>query len=122
MKLPPVTRYQINRRRTDPPGAHRCCRPSKLGNPFTEKEFGRISAVFLFEIMIAPYVENLTNALRWANSRGRQHVLSEIARIAADPKITCLGCYCKLSDKCHVDIIIDRVNAIRAGKEKPCKK
>jgi hypothetical protein len=64
-------------------------RPSKWGNPFEEKEFDIVSPALRFACEVAPlYPDGFLENLRGKN----------------------LACWCKLSDECHADILLELAN------------
>jgi len=91
--LPPPTRVHILREPYDVV----CCRPSKWGNPFRIGDNGDTR-----EIVLRKYRNHVLNS----------PLLDQLHRL--DGKR--LACYCRRNQDCHVDIIIDLINAQKKGR------
>ena len=114
-------RIQMSRKKgwRKPEGVVYCGRPSKWGNPFTLKEFsslieegkeedGRKAAVECFRAKLgltSPFMSIEHNA----------H-FARIRRDIEELRDQDLGCWCKLTDPCHVDVLLELANR---PKEKP---
>jgi hypothetical protein len=68
-------------------------RPGKFGNPFHAQEHGRERAAELYG--------------QWIQEAGQRGLLME-ARLALRGKN--LGCWCRLGEPCHADILLRLVN------------
>lgn len=106
--LRPIGRHQLKRGQSLPAGVRRVDRQTKLGNPFVLDGDLRAYRAWV-EHSISPVIVEM--------SSGKQrrfcpvHVRSEIARIAADPSITGLACWCPVDAglKCHAGHLIELV-------------
>lgn len=65
-----------------------CARPHLFGNPYTEKEYGREAALENFKKLANDSQDFIQFHLRGKN----------------------LACFCKLSDECHVDTLLELAN------------
>lgn len=73
-----------------PAGVINCARPSRYGNPFAVDKYGRSEAVRLFR-------QHLANM----DQKQRAEYLQPLRSARG------LACYCKPSQACHVDVILD---------------
>jgi hypothetical protein len=89
-----VYRFQIRRTKgwRKPPGSRCVTRSSRWGNPYRVEVFGRERAVELFrrDLLEQPWMaEDARRELR-----GRP-----------------LGCFCRLDQACHADVLLEVANA-----------
>ena len=82
------TRVQLSRKKgwRMPPNTVKVSRPTRWGNPFTVENTGRVDAVLRFACEVAPLLD--VSTLRGKN----------------------LACWCKLSDSCHADVLLELAN------------
>ena len=74
-----------------PPGAAVVSRPSRWGNPFPVADYGRAEAVRLYRDRLLADPALIETAR--AELAGRD-----------------LACWCKLTDLCHADVLLELVN------------
>jgi Domain of unknown function (DUF4326) len=87
-------RFQICRAKgwRKPEGGVCCTRPGRWGNPYLVVEHGRERAVELFRRSLVE----------------QPHLVAEIrAELRGRP----LGCWCRLDQACHVDVLLEVANA-----------
>ncbi len=97
-----MKRIRISRRRPDPPGTRRVCRPSRWGNPYkVGPEMSRRQAVERYEIWLLDRLREEPDFLR--------PLYEAVA----------LGCYCSPDQPCHADVLIRYIRQARTfGKER----
>lgn len=94
-----------------PAGGKACCRPFAFGNPFKIGEDGnRAQVLELFETWARLCLTEPTDSLD-----DRQLKFRAAFRALKTDKTICLGCWCKESDACHVDIILKLYQEIYAS-------
>lgn len=90
-------RIQMSRQkpwRADNPDAIIVSRPSHWSNPYTVEEYGRHMAVVM-------YRRDLANSILGPEVYDR---------IIAELRGHDLACWCKLSDECHADVLLELAN------------
>jgi len=100
----PTTRIRKKRGVKLPAGSVYCGRPSRFGNPFvigedhpqTKVPMTRKDVLELFEKYLSDKMQDERFVSDLLALRGKQ-----------------LACWCGLSDKCHVDILIQFINGVR---------
>ncbi len=87
-------RVQLSRRKGAriPPGTVKVARVSKWENPFTVADYGREQAIALYRGWLTDKLA--AGALDLAELRGRN-----------------LWCFCKLTEACHADVLLELANA-----------
>lgn len=87
-------RVQLSRARgwRKPPGAVVVSRPSRWGNPFPVSQFGRDEAVRRYRELVTS-APDIVESIR-QDLAGRD-----------------LACWCKLTDPCHADVLLELANA-----------
>ena len=73
-----------------PPGVVNCARPSRFGNPFTVEKYGRVESIQMFRYFLDTMDDD-----------ERAKYLQPLQSAEA------LACYCKPSQPCHVDALIE---------------
>ena len=100
-------RVQLSRKKgwRMPPNTVKVSRPSPFGNPFRVGEEGvsnNAHAVRLFKKLLADYNKDL------ANDDELFYFTEE--RIRAYLRGKNLACWCKLTDECHADVLLELAN------------
>ena len=90
-----MTRFQRSRRNgwRKPQGGVCCDRSSRWGNPFDWRIYGRAEPVRLFEEAL------LKGELKFSIDDVRRELRGRP-----------LGCYCRLDEPCHVDVLLRYAN------------
>jgi hypothetical protein len=95
--LSPEPPHRVQVRRTKgwqkPPNTIVVSRPSKFGNPYPVKEYGREKAIAMFE--------------EWIQGPKGESLLQEARQVLRGKN---LGCYCRLDGHCHADVLLRLVN------------
>jgi hypothetical protein len=103
-----------------PEGVIRCSRPSIYGNPYRLNRYGRYTALALFRntaqgIWDPKVIEGFSNDLvdsayeshcQWVRRMGGKPV----EHIQRELRGRDLSCWCKPTDPCHVDILLEIAN------------
>ena len=87
-------RFQLKRTRgwRMPPNGIKVARPSKWGNPYRVELYGRERAIELYRQHLAEHPELVAAA--------RQELAGHD-----------LGCFCRLDQACHADVLLEVANA-----------
>jgi hypothetical protein len=85
-------RIQLSRKKgwKMPPNTVVVARPTRWGNPFCVKKYGRAGAVEMFRKELERCGLSGLHELRGKN----------------------LACWCKLGEPCHADVLLEKANAI----------
>lgn len=86
-----MKRIQYKRAKPLPPDAIYVGRPSRWGNPYQVKKYGRDEALRLYNIHLTAKIQNEPDFLTPLAGRD-------------------LACWCKLDEACHADILMRLCN------------
>lgn len=103
-------RIQLSRRRgyKKPPCAIVVARPSKWGNPFKVATKKQVKHAGKFSYTLPVTVEQvLIQYRRWLEKSPQGQAIVEAARKELRGKA--LGCWCKINEPCHADILLDLI-------------
>lgn len=105
-----MNRFQRSRKRgwRKPPGAVIVTRPYTMGNPFTEKEYGRLGAIYQFVRMMSGRMDDVP---RYKEKRVR--ITGELGRLVGADVV----CACHPDDPCHGDVLLALALAYQAGRD-----
>lgn len=115
--LQPLRRYQLKRGKALPPGVRRVDRATRMGNPILVDD-DQLSGY-------RDWIENSSTPITVTMASGKVRTFDpvfarqEIARIAADPTITALACWCPVDAglACHAGHLIELVMRHRAQQQ-----
>lgn len=108
-------RFQLSRRAgwRMPPNSVKCDRTTKFGNPFMVADYGQPEAVASFRTLMT--CEEVDIQARWPERAGelmawRRRILENLDALTGSD----LGCWCRLDQPCHVEVLLDLANRDRA--------
>jgi hypothetical protein len=104
-----------------PPNTVNCTRPGRYGNPFTVEKYGLENSLMLFRKLltecVSPYdlpfdaQEDAFNS-EIIKAYDKSNAPSILDMVKGDLRGKDLMCFCSLSEKCHVDILLELSNKI----------
>ncbi len=105
----PLGRHQLKRCAKLPPGVRRVDRQTRMGNPFPLDD-GELP---IYRAWVEHSDEPVTLTMASGKTRTFDPIFvrEEIARIAADPSITALACWCPVDAglQCHAGHLIELI-------------